>query len=298
MRITNGMQSANMLRSLQGSNERSYKLQEQLSTGRRLNRPSDDPIGVARSLKYSRDLSENEQYTKNVKDAMSILDAADTALSGTGDVLHRLQEIAVYGANDSLPQASKDALALEVDELIGQLVQLGNSTHSGTYIFAGEKVLTKPYTLVPGTPDTVTYSGNAGKINYEIAPGVTDNVNYTGPEVFGPVSNDLFTHAIALAGQLRTGTPATIQPMETLLNADQDNLLEYRATIGAKYNKMELSATRLGSSYITINAQIAATEDTDIAEATMQLKLEENVYNAALAVGARVIPPSLVDFLK
>jgi flagellar hook-associated protein 3 FlgL len=200
MRITTGMQSGNLLRSLQGGNERTYKLQEQLSTGRRLNRPADDPVGVSRSLKYSRDLSENEQYTKNVKDAMAVLDATDTAAGGVGDVLHRLQEIAVYGSNDSLPQESKNALAKEVDELIGQLVQLGNTTHSGSYIFAGEKVLDIPYTA-SGTPfvTSVTYNIVApGKINYEIAPGVTDNVNYTGLEVFGPAGNDLFTHAINL----------------------------------------------------------------------------------------------------
>jgi flagellar hook-associated protein 3 FlgL len=297
MRITNGMQAGNLLRSLQGSNERTYKLQEQLSTGRRLNRPSDDPVGVSRSLKYSRDLSENEQYTKNVKDAMAVLDATDTALGGVGDILHRFQEIAVYGANDSLPQLSKDALAKEVNELIGQLVQLGNTTHSGVHIFAGEKVLTKPYTFVPGAPDTVTYAGNIGKINYEIAPGVTDNLNYTGKEVFGN-AEELFTHAIALRDTLQTGTAAALQPIEGLLSADQDNLLKYRTTVGAKYNKMELSLNRLSGSYVTINQQIADNDDTDIAKATMQLKLEENVYNAALAVGARVIPPSLVDFLS
>jgi flagellar hook-associated protein 3 FlgL len=298
MRITTGMQSGNLLRSLQGGNERTYKLQEQLSTGRRLNRPADDPVGVARALKHSRDLSENEQYTKNVNDASAVLDATDSALGSAGDILRRLQEIAVYGANDSLPQASKDALALEVDELVEQLVQIGNSTHSGTYIFAGEDVLNQPYALLPGPPDTVTYTGNNGKINYEIAPGVTDNVNYTGLEVFGAVSNDLFTHAIDLAGRLRTGTPTTIQTVEGWLSADLDNLLEYRSTIGAKSNKMELSLNRLSGSYVSINAQIAANEYTDIAKATMQLKIEENVYNAALAVGARVIPPSLVDFLR
>lgn len=303
MRITNGMQSNSMLRSLQGSNERSMKLQEQLSTGRRINRPSDDPIGVSRSLKLNRDLTENGQYTKNVQDGMSFLDATDTALGGVGDILQRLQEISVNGSNDTLPQESKEALALEVDELLGQLLQVGNSTHGGVYIFSGEKVTTKPYTS-DGPPVTaVTYLATepAGsgqqKINYEIAPGVTDNVNYTGKEVFGP-NEELFNHVIALSDRLRNGAVADIQSIQDQLANDLDSTLNYRSIVGAKYNKMELSLNRLSSANVNITQQIADNDDTDMAYATMQIKLEENIYRSALAVGARVIPPSLVDFLS
>lgn len=302
MRITNGMQSNSMLRSLQGSNERSMKLQEQLSSGRKINRPSDDPVGVSRSLKLNRDLTENTQYTKNARDAMAILDATDVALGGVGDIIQRLQEIAVNGSNDTLPQSSKDALADEVDELLGQLVQLGNTTYSGVYIFSGEKVTTKPYALAGGPPYTgVTYSGNDGKINYEIAPGVTDNINYTGhAEIFGDetAGTSIFDHVIQLRDALRADDFSAIQTAETSLATDLDGVLSNRATVGAKYNKMELTINRLTTSNETITQQVADNDDTDIAYATIQLKMEENVYKAALAVGARVIPTSLVDFLS
>lgn len=296
MRITNGMQSNSMLRSLQGSNERSMKLQEQLSTGRKINRPSDDPIGVSRSLKLNRDLAENGQYKKNAQDALARLDATDTALDGAGNILQRLQEITIYGANDSLPQASKDALAAEVDELLGQLVEVANTNFGGVYIFSGELVTTSPYTS-GGSPVSVTYHGNDGKIKFELAPSVTDNVNYTGQEVFG-ANEDLFNHVIALSDQLRNGTSGDLQPIIQQLSDDMDNILNYRSTIGAKYNKLELTLNRLDTANITITQQIADNDDADIAYATMQLKLEENVYRSALAVGARVIPPSLVDFLN
>lgn len=296
MRITNGMQSNSMLRSLQGSNERSMKLQEQLSTGRKINRPSDDPVSVSRSLKLNRDLTENSQYTRNAQDALARLDATDTALDGAGNILQRLQEITIYGANDTLPQASKDALAAEVDELLGQLVQVANTNFGGVYIFSGELVNTPPYAY-SDSPASVTYNGNNGKINFELAPSVTDNVNYTGPEVFG-ANEELFNHIIALSDRLRNGTSADLQPLIQQFTDDMDNILNYRSTIGAKYNKLELTLNRLDTANITITQQIADNDDTDIAYATMQLKLEENVYRSALAVGARVIPPSLVDFLN
>lgn len=302
MRITNGMQSASMLRSLQGSSERSMKLQEQLSTGRRINRPSDDPVGISRTLKLNRDLCENEQYTKNAQDAKALLDATDTALGGVGDILQRLNEIAVAGANDTLPQASRDAYADEVDELLGQMEQLANTTHSGVYIFAGTKVETKPYTLTGGPPYTgVTFSANDEKRSFEIAPGIKDTVNLTGhAEVFGDetAGTSIFDHIIDLRDQLLTSDSTAITNSIGVLSGDMDKILNFRSTVGAKYNKLELSLERLSAANTNINQQIADVGDTDIAEAIMQLKLEENVYQSALSVGSRTIPPSLTDYLS
>lgn len=302
MRITNGMQSTSMLRSLQGSGERSMKLQEQLSTGCRINRPSDDPVGISRLLRLNRDLSENEQYAKNAQDAKAMLDATDTALGGIDDILQRLHEIAVSGANDTLPQASKDALADEVDELLGQLEQVGNTTYSGIYIFAGEKVDTEPYTLTGGPPYTgVTFSGNDGKRSYEIAPGIKDAVNLTGhAEVFGDetTQNSIFDHVIQLRDALRSDDSATIESSIDVMSNDLDNIINLRSVVGAKYNKMDLTLDRLSTANTTITQQIADSGDTDVAKAIIQLKMEENVYQSALAVGSRTIPPSLVDYLQ
>lgn len=298
MRITNGMSATSMLRSLQGSNERLDKLQEQLSTGRRLNRPSDDPVGISRSLKYSRDLSENEQYTRNIQDAASFLDATDTALDGINKIMLRLKEISVYGSNDSLPPQSRTALAQETDQLLGQLVELGNSSFGGRYLFAGEDVLTSPYTTVGLPVNNVTYNGNNGKLNVELAPRITDYINYTGEEIFGLNANDIFDHTIQLRDQLSACNMAGIQAAQGLLENDFDNLLMRRSEVGAKSNKLELALNRMQGNYTNVNQQIANNDDTDIAQATMQLKLEENVYKSALAVGARIIPPSLVDFLQ
>lgn len=298
MRITNGMSATSMLRSLQGSNERLDKLQEQLSTGRRLNRPSDDPVGISRSLKYSRDLSENEQYTRNIQDAASFLDATDTALDGINKIMLRLKEISVYGSNDSLPPQSRTALAQETDQLLGQLVELGNSSFGGRYLFAGEEVLTPPYTTVGLPINNVTYTGNNGKLNVELAPRITDYINYTGEEIFGLNANDIFDHTIQLRDELLAANMAGIQTAQGLLENDFDNLLMRRSEVGAKSNKLELALNRMQGNYTNVNQQIANNDDTDIAQATMQLKLEENVYKSALAVGARIIPPSLVDFLQ
>lgn len=301
MRITNGMQSASMLRSLQGSNERAMRLQEQLSTGRRINRPSDDPVGISRTLKLNRDLCENEQYTKNAQDAKAILDATDTALGGVNDILQRLHELAINGANDTLPQESKNALAYEVDELLGQLIQVGNTTYSGIYIFAGEKVDTEPYTLTGGPPATgVTFNGNDGKRSYEIGPGIKDTINLTGhAEVFGDETthNSIFDHVIQLRDALLAGDTTSVNNSIEVMSRDLDSILNLRSIVGAKYNKMELSLGRLSTANTTITQQIADSGDTDIAQAIMQLKLEENVYQSALAVGSRTIPPSLADYL-
>lgn len=312
MRITTSMSANNMLRNLQSSNERMSKLQEQLSTGRKLNRPSDDPVGISRSLKFNRDLAENVQFSRNIEDAISFLDTTDSALNDIGNIIHRAKELAISGASDTLPQESRDALAKEVDELLGQAIQIANSSKGGTYIFAGHQVLTEPFKLVADpldpTKQVVQYSGDAGKLKYEIAPNITDNVNYTGEEVFGTFSNppaatdtNFFNDLIKLRDILKSGDgdiSAQLQPVMANLDEDLDQNVNVRSTVGAKTNKMELALNRMETSYVNITEQIANNDDADIAETIMMFKLEENVYRSALSAGAKIIPPSLVDFLS
>jgi len=156
----------------------------------------------------------------------------------------------------------------------------------------------------------VQYLGDDGKLLYEIAPNITDNVNYTGPEALGaftttagPLTTDdnLFNDMIKLRDILKSGAAdisAQLQPILGKLDEKLDKVLNIRATVGAKSNKMELSLNRMESAFVNITEQIANNDDTDVAKAIMQLKLEENVYKSALSVGSRVIPPSLVDFLS
>lgn len=320
MRITNGMSTSNMLRNLQYSNERMAKLQEHMSSGRRLNRPSDDPIGIARSLKFNRDLVDNTQFIRNAEDAKTLLDTADIALNDIGNIIQRAKELTIAGANGTLPQQSRDALAMEVNELLEQAIQLGNTAKGGAYVFAGSQVNTEPFTLIAGPPEYVQYSGDGftagdGKIEYEIAPGIKDNVNFTGPEVLGyftpsipgppelppggtAADPNLFNHLISLRDSLYTDNQANIQQLMTTFDADLDNNLEVRATLGAKMNKLDLALARMENATINITDQIAKTGDADMAFSITQMKLEENIYRSALSVGARIIPPSLVDFLR
>ena len=197
MRITENMLTFNYLNSLNKALERQSSLQEQMSDGKAIHRPSDDPIKTIRSLRFNTNLSMNQQYTQNIKDAQSWMESTDAAMTDTSSMLIRVQELAVKaGGNNN--DTSYKALATEIDGIINHMVQVGNTQVGDRYIFSGQKDKTQPFErktitdAVTGLPkDVVVYKGDMNKISMPVQPGVAspnqDSVNVTGEQVFGPI---------------------------------------------------------------------------------------------------------------
>lgn len=136
MRITNNILINNMMNSIMKNAERMDRYQNQLATGKKFMYPSDDPIVAARALKLRTDVSEIEQYGKNANDAMSWLDLTDTALKNLGDVINRARELTLEAAGVTTPD-DKLKIYSEINQLKNQLVEIGNTTYAGRYLFAG-----------------------------------------------------------------------------------------------------------------------------------------------------------------
>ncbi|MDI6869871.1 MAG: flagellar hook-associated protein FlgL [Bacillota bacterium] len=308
MRITNQMMVSRFLRNLNANLELLADSNEKLSTGKRIQRPSDDPIAVARSLHLRTSINETQQFIRNVASATSWMEAADSALSDATAVLHRAKEIAVAGANGTLVDGSLAALADEVDKLIEHLVQVANSDHAGRYIFGGFQTTAPPFTAnripAPGgwiqppggqLIGSVTYNGDSGNISYEVGSGIQATVNAPGDTVF----NQAFQALIDLRDNLRSRNQAGISSTSlSLIEQAVDNLLEWQAELGARTNQLELTNTRLLELKANFEKLLSENEDADIPEAIMRLKMQENVYRAALDSGARIIQPTLLDFLR
>ena len=316
MRIANNTIIYNFLTSLNKSQQRMNTLQEQLSDGKLVHRPSDDPVRAIRSLRLNTDLMTNDQYTQNVKDALSWLNQSDTALSGLNGLLQRAKELVIDAASPN-PAVAYTAAAKELDGLIDQAIALANSQNGDRYIFAGQqdKVAGGPFvrTTVNGV-EQVVYRGDENKISMRLQPGAAnpdqDSVNVTGGEVFGPLTTDsvtgqvtstLFRSLLAIKEQLATGTPDVAYlsgPATAAIDGAIDQVLLAQTQIGARMATYEMTQNLLEKNYVTISENVSANDDIDIARVTIDFKNNENVYNAALAVGARIIPPSLVDFLS
>ena len=299
MRITNNMLVKNVTNNLYKNLARMDKLNKQLSSGKLINLPSDDPVAVARSLSLRTAVSETEQFRKNLADAKSWLEATDSALLSVEEILNRAKELAVKGSNGTLSPEDQQAISYEVDQLIDQLIGIANTSHEGRYIFAGHQTLKEPFTR---TGDTISFNGDDGKLQYRIGPGQLLTVNLNGDDIFGANETDpgkIFKALVDLKQNLEAGDGEKISS-ETLgeIEAARDNLLRYHSELGARMNRVELADLRMSELKINYQQLQSLNEDVDIAEVIMDLKMSETVYRAALATGARVIMPTLMDFLS
>ncbi|WNR44692.1 flagellar hook-associated protein FlgL [Paenibacillus roseipurpureus] len=296
LRVTQGMLNTQLLRNLNGNMTRMDKLQNQLSTGRRINKPSDDPVGISFSMRYRSELGTNDQYQRNVDAAVSFLDYTDTMLDQTGQVLQRARELAVQAANGTNSAESLDAMKTEVNQLYEQLTNIGNSQFNGKYVFNGQKTDEKPF---PDPDDAANSITDSGEIKFEIGAGVQIAMNKTATQIFGPsgAKNNAFQILKDLSAVLKPGGSTTIQNAIGLMDERMSMLLGARSDVGAKTNRIQLAEDRLKDININLQSLQSKTEDADMSLVITNLKMEENVYQASLSAGTKVIVPSLVDFL-
>lgn len=282
------------------------KYQNQLATGKKISAPSDDPVIAARALKLRTDVAEIEQYKRNVKDAQSWLDITESTLGKVGDILHRARELAVQGSNGTLTPEDTNKIKEEAVQLRTQLIHLANTTYARRYIFSGYE--TDSPLIDESTGSFAIDVANSEAIKYEIGIGDDININVPGGELFndGGVASTIppndrgklirdFDNLITALGN---GDQGAIDGIIGNIDDDIDNLLRIRADVGARQNRLELTANRLDSDSINFTKLMSENEDVDMSETIINLKNEENVYRASLAGGARIIMPTLVDFLR
>lgn len=303
MRITNRVMNNNLLLNLNRGLTRLDRLNNQLASKKQINVPSDDPVKAGTILRTSTSIREVDQYTRNIDSAESWLDASDVVMKDVLAVIHRAKELGVYGASSHLDGTARQALADEVKELHGNVLQLANSMHGGRYLFAGQYTQTKPFEEVsgpgPGLPDVEFLPGIAPQANdmsieFEIGTGVKMGVNMNGQELFMPIFEALQN----LHGELIEATPSSSSGVLDDLDNALDNVLQQVSELGGKQNRVGLAKERMLDLKLNLTKILSEDQDLDYAEAIMELKMEEFAYRTALSVGARIIQPTLVDFLR
>lgn len=292
----------NLNRNANGMN----KTQNQLATGMKINKPSDNPVGITYSLRYRAELSSNEQYKSNVNSAISWLEYNDTVLDQTGNVMQRLRELMVQGSTGTNPQTAMDSIKEEVMQLKEQLVDISNSKLNGKYIFNGQTYDRKPYELpvdANGNSDTSDVDSiitDPGKINFIVGESVQFPINITGNEVFGTGTEEdnIFVMMDNIITALGNGEQKELSDHLGKIDSRMEKILSLRSEIGAKTNRVELMEGRLSDLGINLTDLQAKTEDADIAELMIQSKIQESIYNTSLSVGAKIISATLSDFLR
>lgn len=292
MRVTNNMLRLDALRSLSSNANALERIQEQVSTTKQLNRPSDDPSQVRSAVKLRDALAELEQYGRNIDLASRTLDAEESAMSSSGDLLQRARELAIQGANGTLPAADRMTMAREVEQLADALAQLANTKVGETYVFSGFRTANPAYSS-SGSPATYTYGGDGGAIMARIGSGVTAQSNIAGDTVF----QKAFDALTQLRDELSAGmqvSGATI----TAIDTGQQSVLDARATVGARQARLEDTRNVLDGAVITAKKLQSELEDVDLTSAISELSSRQATYQAALAVNAKILQTSLVNYLS
>lgn len=302
MRMTNNMLISNMMGNLSTNLVKTSKYQTQLATGKKIEIPSDDPIVAAKSLKLRTDVAEIAQYKRNTDDATSWMEVTESTIGQMGDVQQRFRELVVQASNGTNTTEDMQKIASEVEQLKTQMTQLANATYSGRYVFSGYKTDQK---LMDENGNFLIDVTNAETIRYEIGIGDDVEVNVAGSDLFhgganavtGTQSTFIATFDQALTA-MNAGDNNALSALLTAVDSDQNNLLRVQSALGARMNRVELSANRLEDDNVGFTSLMSKNEDVDIAEAIMNLKNETNVYQASLSTSAKVIQNSLVDFLS
>lgn len=294
MRVTSNSIINTFLQNLSRNVAKLEKYQSQLSSGLRVRWPSEDPVTAAHVLDLQSAVDINAQFRENAEGALSLLNTVDRFLGSAGDVLQRARELAVQGANDTLSVADMQAAAREVEQLLEQMIQVGNAQYGDTYVFGGFKTNTAPFSPVGSPPSAVIYNGDTGVVYREVGSGAVVAANLPGGTLFAPA----FAALIQLRDALQTGNTAGVQTSIASLDVAIDSLLAARAEVGSRVNRLEDAVSRLSDLDVNLRDLLSKRRDIDLAEAITAFSREEAAYQSALAAGARSILPSLLDFLR
>lgn len=306
-RITQATMTRQLLGDLNDAMARVNRSQQELASGKRILRPSDDPVGTQRALISRSEIAATKQYSDNVSQAQGWLQTTDTALGDISDLLQRARELTVQAANGTNDASDRAAIAAEIDQIVSAVKTAANTSFGGVYVFGGTAVTAPPYDTT-SVPPVDTYTGDDGAVVREIGPGVSVQVNTLVDQAPAPLlgngsgDSGLLATLRGIAAHLRGDTDTDVTALQTTdlkaLDANLDTVNQSRAVVGATLNRLASATARLDATQETATQLLSDNEDVDYAQAMLDLSSQSTVYQAALQTGARIIQPSLLDFLS
>ena len=288
MRITQSMMSSNLLKNLNQSYAKLNQQFDQLNTGKKINRVSDDPVAGMNGMGYRTELARVEQYQRNTNELHNWFDNSDAALDQITSALDRTRYLAVQASNGTYGEGELKNIAEEVKQIKLDLIDMANTQVNGKYIFNGTETDTAPI-----DENGINFAN--GDVKIEVSSGTELVANIDGNTVF----DDLFSTMDRFIAKLDGTNPdgemdASIGELDGVI----DNVINARADLGARMNRLELVENRLGQQEVIATSTLSKNEDINYAEAITNLITQQSIHNAALSSGSKIIQPTLLDFLR
>lgn len=293
MRVTQGMLTNNMMRNLMNSQNKFDKYMDQLNTGKKISKPSDDPVIAMKGIGYRTQVVEIEQYQRNVGEINNWMDNSDAALDETTKALQRMRELTIKASNSTNDKDELASIREEIEQLEEHIIDLANTNVNGKYIFNGSNTKDRP---VNADGNIADFSDDSKDVVIEVGNGTKIKANVPPGTVF---TEELFKDIAALKDALkdedkRADLDESIKALDERIN----DTIDARADLGARMNRIELVESRLDEQSVLAKKTMSENEDIDFAEAITNLITQESLHRASLAAGSRIIQPSLIDFLR
>lgn len=301
-RVTTQTQMRSAQRNLQENMTHLARLQEQASTLKSINRSSDDPTAAAAAMAVRAELRAVDQYSANADNGNDWLTTIESSLSSVSDIMNRVRDLTVQGANSgALSPTAKEAIAIEIEGLKTDLLTQANTKFLGRSVFAGNSDAATAFSQ-DATSGSYTFNGDESSVERRISATSTVRVDADGGTIFGtgadPAGVSVFALLDNIVADLRSTTSVNVGARLDGLDERMAIMTGQRSEMGARQVQLERAQSTLLEKTGTLDAQRSCIEDADLGQIIIDLKLQEVTYQAALAVTARVLQPTLMDFLS
>ncbi len=293
MRVATRTIYYNLQKKLLSLEEKQQKINEQIASGKIVNKPSDNPLATINVLHLRTAWSQVQQYQRNMETTKTWLNLTESALQQTEELIGRAKEIATQMASDTQNASTRVLAAKEVEQLLEQAISLANTDLGGKYIFAGYKVNTVPFSKVG---ETVQYNGDTNNIQIPIGQGETLLINKDGQTAF--MESNIFTVLGALQTALENNQTAEIRQQLENLQEVADHFNNQIVDIGSRLNRLEAKQNILKDLDLFFQERISAEEDADISALVVDLKAKELAYQAALLSSVKIHELTLLNYLR
>ena len=302
-RVTPEMVTSSTLADINSAQLAMDRTQGELSSGKTILEPSDNPFGASQVITLQSSLDGLTSYEKSAQDGVSWLNTASGALANINEVSQRVRELVVQAASGINNKSDLEDIADEVQQITETVKQDANTQYAGQYVFSGTATGTAPYEAGEAND---AYQGNEATIARATGPGSTVNISVALSSVLGNGQSEgsdgkLLDSLRTITQKLREGTPAAIESLrgEDLggLDKNLETLANVQAEAGAATDQLNTAATRIQDLQTTTTAQLSNVQDANIAQVAMEFSSQQSAYDAALRAGASIVQESLLEFL-
>lgn len=324
MRITNSSMIRSHMYDTQNNLTNMSKINQQISTGKVINTVSDDPHKAIRIMNINNEIKYTEKYNSNIDETVGWMNTTDGALESTGNLLNEIKETILKVGNGTYSQNEMKSLNEDMNEKIKQLADTLNSTHGGKYLFGGSSVDDAPITVIENPDGTVKLEfskdkngqtiPNTDDLKADISSGINIDYNISVGEILnikdgnGNTVNllDEINNLSTLMNDIANGDEQTAaKAKETLLNDTKgkidtlfDHVVNERTSLGVRVSTAEKIKELNDEDILNIQDVLSKTQDTDVVEKFIELKSAEMIYQASIQVGAKLIQPTILDYIR